>query len=186
MLKLRVIEFVTLKVQSLDNKRGNLYPLLRIIKKGVEKVHGRWEKEPFETYLDDMHVTVRKYNETDSQWSSDFIQNCGILERVRENPLKFQCIALDITQTRRQARGRYSSQWWLGVTGISLKCRRCRQYFPNKSPGYCPTCGLSGCDHKCSACQRKEVKQIGWPGNCVSCNQYERVNPLWSTSYQNQ
>jgi hypothetical protein len=173
------IEFVTLKVQSLDDNLQKLYPFLEIISKGVQQVGGRWQFKPNNDYFNELHVTVRKYQEDNSNWSSDFIRKCGIMERVEKNPLEFECIALDIAQTRRQARKRYPRSWWLGVTGSPLRCTRCRQYFSQDSPGYCKRCLRYGDDHECSGCGR--VSRTKWPGYCAQCEGYERLKPLWST-----
>jgi hypothetical protein len=172
------IEFVTLKVESLNNTLEKLYPLVEIIRKGVRKAGGEWQFKSFADYLNELHVTVRKYKEENTNWSSEFIQKCGIVERVQQNPLEFECIALDITQTRRQARRR-NSRWWLGVTGIPLQCNKCGNFFPNDSPGFCSNCGYNGGGYKCSGCKRLVKRK--WPGYCDQCKNYERLKPLWST-----
>jgi hypothetical protein len=174
------IDFVTLKVQSLDNAFEKLYPFLEIVKAGVESVGGKWQPQSMEDSLKEWHVTIRKYKDSASKWSSNFIQNCGIIEYVQQNPLEFECVALDIAQTRRQARQGTSRQWWIDATGVLLQCDRCDKYFQNDSPGRCSKCGCHGGGHMCSKCGLVVRKK--WAGNCDRCKSYERLNPLWSTN----
>jgi hypothetical protein len=174
------IDYVTLIVQARDDNLETLRPFLSIIKRCVQRAGGKWEPKSTDDYLEQLHVTVRKYKDDYSKWSSEFIQNCGVSGLVRKNPLTFECIALDITQTRRQARKRNQNSWWIGVTGISLKCTSCRRFFPKESPGYCPKCDYVGNDHECSECKTKQG-QISWDGYCPACEKYERLRPLWST-----
>lgn len=179
------IDFVTLKVQCLNDTLQKLYPFLQIIKSAVQQAGGKWQEKSFEDYLRDLHVTIRKYKGNSSKWSSEFIQGCGVQERVKENPLKFECIALEITQTRRQARYRGLLQGFSGVTGIPLSCTGCHRYFSNDLVGYCQKCRLAEYDHRCSECGTIGIYPTSWPGYCRTCQSYERLAPLWSTEYSN-
>jgi hypothetical protein len=175
------IDFVTLKVADLDNTLDKLFSVLKIIREGVETVGGDWEKKSFEDYRKQLHVTVRKYEQMKETWSTKFIEDCGVDHHVKDNPVEFECTALDIAQTRRQAIDRDQQHWWIGVTSIPLSCIVCHEYFPKNSPGVCRICRRKGNDHRCSGCGRQENKQMSWPGYCRTCKNYERLKPLWST-----
>lgn len=87
------------------------------------------------THVNELHVTVRKYNTTAVDISRIPIAKC---------PLEFKCVHLEIKQTREEAR-RFSippDQWWRGVTEINGKCSGCQTaIFSNQWQGYCVACG---------------------------------------------
>jgi hypothetical protein len=173
------IDFVTLQVNDLNGTLNQLRPLLEIIKNGVQKVGGQWERKSIDDYRNTLHVTVRKYEEHSSKWSSDYIRTSGIVESVQRNKLEFECIALDIVLPRRQAIKQNINQWWIGVKGTPLRCNSCGNYFPDDCPGCCSKCGCNGGGYMCSGCNQKSEKK--WPGYCDQCGGYERLKPLWST-----
>ncbi len=130
---------------------------MEIVKAGVESIRGKWPPESMEDSLKEWHVTIRKYKDSASKWSSNFIRSCGIMEYVQQNPLEFECVAVDIAQTRRQACQRTSREWWIDVTGVSSQCNKCGQFFRDDSPGRCSQCGCDGGGHMCSKCGKEKM-----------------------------
>ena len=172
-------EFVTLKVEDYNQVWSRLHPLLRTIQKVVQQVDGEWETASLEQHRDQMHVTVRKYQ--NGAWSRRDVAALDVSNRVGRAPLEFECASLDIVPPRRQAR--QNQDWWIGVTETRLTCSGCGLTYADESPGFCQTCRRPGPDHRCSGCGRLENRSgRSWPGFCCGCAQYERIRPLWSTS----
>jgi hypothetical protein len=98
-----------------------------------------------DSYLTQAHVTVRKYEKLKEKWTDDFIKQCNVDQLIRNYPVEFQCVALNIIQTRRQARARQSQPpWWIVATGNSLPCAGCGTYFPGKPPVFVNNVSVRG------------------------------------------
>ncbi|UJR29282.1 hypothetical protein I4U23_010496 [Adineta vaga] len=178
------IDFVTLNIVDLENAFDKLRPFLDNIEDAVKAAHGIWQYKPSESYFTQAHVTVRKYKPDDDlqDWSYNHIRQYLVEQRVKDNPLEFQCVALDIAQTRRQARHRGTqTQWWAGVTGNFLDCATCGTQFNDESKGTCVKCHTRRQMYECSGCGKKGNEGKMWPGYCNNCGNYERLRPLWST-----
>ena len=173
------IDFVILKVQDHDDVWAKLQPLLQIIEKGVQDIKGQWDRS-IGDHRNELHVTMRKYDDKGS-WSKEHIRNSGIVERVRSYQLGVPCVALEIILARRQSVQRTEGPWWLGVTGNKLPCPHCGKNYREKSPGHCRACDITGDDHECTGCSRRENRRRAWAGFCPGCWNYERIRPVWST-----
>ncbi|CAF0933630.1 unnamed protein product [Didymodactylos carnosus] len=160
--------FVVFKVTPKSDDFSNRFiSIMKQIRQTVLDVGGEWERaKTIEDYVRQLHVTIRKYPTSDftadPYWTQQqILANAGVLRRlVHDNPLEFECQALDVCQSRRQGIARRQNdlnyQWWSGVTEIT------------KFSGKCTGCNFVNSNRK-------------WDGWCSNCGEYEVNKPVWST-----
>ena len=128
--------------------------VLKEIRKQIDRP--QWNQIP-ERWL---HMNIRLYSaSTRGNWTWREIRQQGIHERVREHIIEFHHTTLQIIPSRETCKRAYENEgdspWWTGVTELEGRC--------------------SGCKHS--------VKEDKWKGICQSCNEYERIKPIWSIPY---
>ncbi|CAF1482587.1 unnamed protein product [Adineta ricciae] len=178
--KVKDVNFITLGVTDLENAFGKLRSYLDIIEEAIEQNDDACLYELSKDCIPEAHVTVRKYR----QRNIPLGRLHYLKQLVKDNPIEFQCVALDITQTRRQACSReLQTNWWIGVTANFLKCTKCGTKFTDESKDTCMNvnCGAKEPMYECSGCGTRGDVGKSWPGYCRYCKKYERLRPLWST-----
>jgi hypothetical protein len=134
--------------------RPSGFPFDSVLKRIQDQIkYSDWTKIP-ERWL---HMNIRLYsNATNGNWTWQNIKRDGIPAKVSEHTIEFHHTTLQIIPSRETCKkvydNRSSHPWWMGVTVLNGKC--------------------SGC--------RYTVKESEWEGVCPSCNEYERIKPIWS------